>query len=171
MLLDDILIPCSYNIFGFIVASVLFLKGVECSNPQQDWVISPGQVRRTQLTPTTTLVSNWSLITAFLDFFNLKKWIPVFSVFLVGPLPESVIDACPVDITTTVELGTSSATVTWTEPIPTGIPVRVMLSSRSHSPGSFFPVGETTVLYLFEYGQSSTLSCLFVVTIETGKQV
>ncbi|XP_071845525.1 uncharacterized protein [Apostichopus japonicus] len=92
----------------------------------------------------------------------------LITVIAVGPLPSSVIDVCPVDIATTLELGTPNVQVSWIEPVPTGVPVAVTLMENTHSPGDLFMSGMTTVSYLFQDAQGNSLACEFVVTVVTA---
>ncbi|PIK54425.1 hypothetical protein BSL78_08638 [Apostichopus japonicus] len=89
----------------------------------------------------------------------------LITVIAVGPLPSSVIDVCPVDIATTLELGTPNVQVSWREPLPTGVPVAVALMENTHSPGDLFMLGMTNVSYLFQDAQGNSLACKFVVTV------
>ena len=60
-------------------------------------------------------------------------------------------------------------TVTWTEPTATdnsGMTPRVI---RTHQPGTSFPVGTTTVTYMFMDMTGNRAQCSFGVTI--GKSV
>ena len=81
-------------------------------------------------------------------------------IHVIVDTTEPLITGCPSNIST--ELGTA---VTWNEPTATdqsGTPQR----SRSHSPNTQFPIGVTTVRYLFTDTSSNTGACIF--TIEIG---
>ena len=43
------------------------------------------------------------------------------------------------------------------------------LTSKSHSPGAFFPPGERTVTYVFTDGAGNTAECSFTVTVREGE--
>ncbi|XP_072046400.1 hyalin-like [Amphiura filiformis] len=76
------------------------------------------------------------------------------------------ISECPNDIQTTTELGTSTTSVTWTEPTATdlsGTPSR----TRSHEPGATFTIGPTTVRYTFTDTSNNVATCTFTITVET----
>ncbi|PIK60260.1 putative hyalin-like [Apostichopus japonicus] len=118
------------------------------------------------------LTSLWVQQKYFVYYFNgnfelCKLFVTVLEV---GPLPSSVIDVCPVDIATTIELGTPNVQVSWIEPVPTGVPVAVTLMENTHSPGDLFMLGMTTVSYLFQDAQGNSLACEFVVTVVAGKK-
>ena len=76
--------------------------------------------------------------------------------------------ACINDITSTVATGVGGQTITWTEPTATDNSGIVTLASRSHAPGSFFPVGSTQVTYTYVDGAGNSASCSFTVTIVEG---
>ena len=82
-------------------------------------------------------------------------------------VPPTVL--CPNDITMTVPLGTPGITVRWDEPTAQDNSGVVTLSSRSHSPGQFFPVDSTTVTYEFRDPSGNTASCSFTVTLIASK--
>lgn len=87
---------------------------------------------------------------------------------VVDTIPPEI-ENCPTFLTDTVELGITGTTVIWTEPTATdasGIP---MLSNRTHSPGDFFSVGVTTVIYTFSDTSQNMAMCTFTVFIQTGK--
>ena len=69
------------------------------------------------------------------------------------------------DITRTIPAGLGATTVTWTEPTATDNSGSVSLQSRSHAPGSLFPVGTTTVTYTFVDSSGSTASTSFNVVV------
>ena len=77
------------------------------------------------------------------------------------------IHGCPNNITTTTELGTTSKSISWTEPTATdrsGTPTRV----RSHQPGAEFPLGVTSVRYTFTDASDNPVTCDFTITLESG---
>ena len=80
-------------------------------------------------------------------------------------MPPTV-NGCPADIQAKCELGTSGAIVTWVE--PTATDESQMTHTRSHEPSTEFPVGSTTVAYIFTDTASNTATCTFSVTVETG---
>ena len=78
---------------------------------------------------------------------------------------------CINDIFQTISSGVAGTTVTWTEPTATDDSGAVTLASRSHTPGSFFPVGTTQVSYVFVDGAGNSASCTFSVEITQGKSL
>ncbi|XP_072017164.1 hyalin-like [Amphiura filiformis] len=74
------------------------------------------------------------------------------------------ITRCPSNIKRTIELGPPVATVTWEEPSTTdlsGLPEM----TRSHQPGTGFPIGLTSVMYMFTDSSNNAVSCSFSITI------
>ena len=83
---------------------------------------------------------------------------------IVGP----VISGCPSGVTVYTGGGntTCAQTATWTE--PTSIDYcegTVAYASRSHAPGSTFPVGTTIVTYTFTDSKANSSVCNFNVTV------
>ena len=77
---------------------------------------------------------------------------------------------CINDIERTIELGTSSVPVVFVEPSATDISGQASLLSRSNAPGDSFPVGVTTVTYIFvDNAGNQADPCVFTVTVNTGK--
>ena len=81
---------------------------------------------------------------------------------------KPVILGCPSNITQVNDLGNCSAVVTWTEPTATDnctLPGSLVWT-KSHIPGSSFPVGTTTVTYTATDAVNNTsLVCSFTVTV------
>ena len=71
----------------------------------------------------------------------------------------------PSDITQNTDSGLATAVVTWTEPTATDNAGAVTLTS-SHSSGSTFGIGTTTVTYTAIDDAGNTVSDTFTVTIE-----
>ena len=87
---------------------------------------------------------------------------------LVDTTPPSV--TCIDDIVQTVELGTTSVVVFFTEPSATDISGTALLQSRTNAPGDSFPVGTTTVSYVFVDNSGNQADpCTFTVTVATGQ--
>ncbi|PIK61977.1 putative hyalin [Apostichopus japonicus] len=74
---------------------------------------------------------------------------------------------CTEDVPFEVELGTTGTIAVWTEPTATDISGVTSLTERSHSPGSFFSVGKTTVIYVFSDNTGNSATCIFCVCITT----
>ena len=68
-------------------------------------------------------------------------------------------------MTVNTDFGSASAEVTWTEPTASDNSGIVTLTS-SHSPGSAFVIGTTTVTYTATDDASNTVSVTFTVTVE-----
>lgn len=71
---------------------------------------------------------------------------------------------CPSNIDVTVPFGSSGTSVTWTEPIAVDNS-GVANSVASQSPGSFFTVGATNVVYTATDPSGNTGTCSFFVTV------
>ncbi len=89
-----------------------------------------------------------------------------FEVDVVDNTAPTIVGCSPVlDFSPSVE--SCGAFVSWVEPTATdncdGI---VLYSSRSHAPNSLFPIGNTTVVYVFTDGASNSSTCSFTVFVE-----
>ncbi|XP_071819452.1 uncharacterized protein [Apostichopus japonicus] len=78
---------------------------------------------------------------------------------------QPTISGCPANINVNVELGTTSATVTWIEPTAVDNSGVVNLITRSHAPNSAFPLGTTPVSYVFTDLSNNIAQCGFDVTV------
>ncbi|XP_030829219.1 mucin-3A isoform X29 [Strongylocentrotus purpuratus] len=86
------------------------------------------------------------------------------TIFSVDTTPPDV--TCAMNIIQSVELGTQSVPITYEEPTATDISGVAILTSQTHSPGNLFPVGQTTVTYIFADGAGNEADpCTFVITI------
>ncbi|XP_072013051.1 hyalin-like isoform X2 [Amphiura filiformis] len=75
-------------------------------------------------------------------------------------------DECPPgDITVTTPLGTDGRSVTYTEPTATDNSGIYTLVERSHSPGERFPIGTTTVRYVFQGLDGNIMTHEFDITV------
>ncbi len=72
------------------------------------------------------------------------------------------------DQTVTIPLGSGGTSVTWNEPRVTDNSGRFTLVSRSHSPGSQFPPGTTTVTYVYSDPSGNIAIYEFDVTVDEG---
>lgn len=81
-----------------------------------------------------------------------------------------MIENCPSDITETVSQGNTVATASWIEPTATDDSGMTPTRARSHSPGSSFPLGTTSVSYTFADGAGNRATCVFNVIV-TGMTV
>ena len=64
-----------------------------------------------------------------------------------------------------VPFGVPSTTVTWTEPTATDNSGMTPRMIRTHQPGDSFPVGTTTVTYMFMDMTGNRVQCSFGITI------
>ncbi|XP_022082334.1 uncharacterized protein LOC110974776 isoform X2 [Acanthaster planci] len=94
----------------------------------------------------------------------------IFTVTVIeqGDTVPPVVTSCPSDITQFVPFLSIGTTVTWTE--PTVVDNSGAFDTiQTHTSGSFFPVGESTVTYTFRDAASNEAVCSFVVrVIEQG---
>ena len=79
-----------------------------------------------------------------------------------------IIDGCPDDQFAIIELGLASAVVTFVEPTATDVSGTATLVTRSNAPGDSYPVGMTTVLYIFQDPTGNAATCSFLITVTTG---
>ncbi|XP_072014221.1 hyalin-like [Amphiura filiformis] len=80
-----------------------------------------------------------------------------------------VIRDCPVSsMSFVVPFGTSSRTVSWTEPTATDNSGLTPTVTQSHQPGGSFPIGTTDVTYTFTDMAGNMVVCSFSVIVETG---
>src|SRR5690606_28768995 len=76
---------------------------------------------------------------------------------------KPVFTSCPTDITLGAD-GLCEAIVNWTEPVATDNCAGVS-TSRSHAPGSVFPLGTTTVTYTATDAAGNIETCSFDVKV------
>ncbi|XP_072049004.1 uncharacterized protein [Amphiura filiformis] len=89
-----------------------------------------------------------------------------WSVIVTDVDKESpVILDIPDNILKNTDVGLSSATVSWTEPTASDNSESVTITS-SHTPGSSFFIGDTTVTYTAVDPSSNTVTASFIVTIQ-----
>lgn len=82
---------------------------------------------------------------------------------MVGATPTIT---CPGDVYVVTDGTLVDAVVRWIEPGPVA---GFVLLTQTHRPGDIFPVGQTTVMYLFLDTTAITLvSCEFIVMHEAG---
>ncbi|XP_071824175.1 uncharacterized protein [Apostichopus japonicus] len=75
---------------------------------------------------------------------------------------------CPVagSVGAVIELGMPNTMVAWPEPTAADRS-GTSVAQRSHAPGSSFPVGDTTVTYIFQDSAGNTAPCQFTVSVTT----
>jgi hypothetical protein len=94
------------------------------------------------------------------------------TVVTVATTPDTidpVISGCPAGVTVATGAGrmTCDQIATWTEPTAIDNCQGAMtFTTRSHAPGSLFPVGSTTVTYTFTDSSGNTSTCSFVVQVD-----
>ncbi|XP_072042250.1 hyalin-like isoform X2 [Amphiura filiformis] len=76
---------------------------------------------------------------------------------------QSAVMNCPNNIPTNVELGTKGTPVNWLEPWVTSPTGNGTLLAQTHTSGYSFPVGRTTVTYIFADVYRQLLTCSFDV--------
>ncbi|XP_072041247.1 scavenger receptor cysteine-rich domain superfamily protein-like [Amphiura filiformis] len=76
---------------------------------------------------------------------------------------QTVVTNCPLNITTNVELGTQGALAYWQDPWVTSPTGNGTLLAQTHTSGNVFPVGRTTVTYIFADVYRQLLTCSFDV--------
>ena len=85
-----------------------------------------------------------------------------------GDIVDPVIANCPTDITQIVAAGQTSATVIWTPPTATDnvTPTDQITMVATHAPGGQFPVGTTTVTYIFMDQAGNDATCSFNIIVQ-----
>ena len=78
---------------------------------------------------------------------------------------------CPSNIDGTVEAGSPGSIVTWKEPSAVDVSGNATLLIKTHSPGEFFHVGNTSVSYVFVDYANNMATCRFYVFISMGKWI
>ena len=87
--------------------------------------------------------------------------------FTVDTKAPEVLD-CSSNITQNVEAGLIGTVVTWKEPSAVDASGNVTLLIKTHSPGQFFPVGNTLVSYVFVDSLFHVATCCFFVLVTSG---
>ena len=85
----------------------------------------------------------------------------------VDSFPPVVI-GCPRSNSYTTPFGTFSQVATWIEPTATDDSGIMPTRRQSHAPGDRFPVGETTVSYIFLDLAGNEARCSFTITGKYG---
>nr|XP_054770575.1 hyalin-like [Lytechinus pictus] len=85
------------------------------------------------------------------------------NIITADTIPPVVI--CPLDVTQTVEIGTSPRQVFFDVPNVSDNSGSFSLVQASHQPGASFPTGSTTVTYTYTDGSQNSASCSFQVNI------
>lgn len=89
-----------------------------------------------------------------------------FVVEVKDIMPPLVSEVADITVTTGADHATCEQVVTWTEPVATdNCAGTLAYATRTHVPGSTFPVGTTTVTYIFEDASGNVTSRSFNVTV------
>ncbi|XP_071785173.1 uncharacterized protein [Asterias amurensis] len=89
----------------------------------------------------------------------------VVNIVEVDSIPP-VLTSCPGNLVEQVQFGVSGTTATWEEPTASdNTGQTVVISQRNFLPGSFFPVGDTTVTYVLMDPSGNEVTCQFIVTV------
>ena len=91
----------------------------------------------------------------------------IIFVYSVDTTPPVI--ACTNNVNTNVNLGQAGTTVSWVEPTATDNSGTANLASQTHQPGTFFPLGTTTVTYRFVDASGNSATCSFDVTVTPSK--
>ncbi|XP_071945813.1 hyalin-like [Antedon mediterranea] len=87
----------------------------------------------------------------------------IFTITVQGTHAQNV-TGCPEDFTLPTDYGNPNRVAFWIEPTATDSS-GVVSTSSSHTPGSIFHLGDTTVTYHFTDTLGNVASCEFIVTI------
>ncbi|XP_072051833.1 hyalin-like [Amphiura filiformis] len=79
-----------------------------------------------------------------------------------------VITGCPNTVRVSAPTGSTSAIATWTEPRATDNSGDTPIRTRTHTPGSPFPIGTTTVTYRFFDASGNIATCQFDVIVTSS---
>lgn len=100
-------------------------------------------------------------------YFRLNLTYGVFNLTVDRSAPMCV--DVPTGVSATVAQGLPGSEVSWTEPTCVDFSGTARVTSRSHFPNSFFPVGSTDVTYICSDDSGNTESCVFTVTVVPGE--
>ncbi|XP_071814131.1 uncharacterized protein [Apostichopus japonicus] len=119
---------------------------------------SPGQTFPVGSTVVTYIFADTSDNNAICSF--------MVTVITMDTTPPTISN-CPATQSISVELGLTEGNVIWVEPSATDLSGTADLSVRSHAPGSEFPLGQTTVMYIFVDASMNANICQFIVIVNT----
>ena len=126
---------------------------------------TPGSVFPVGLTTVTYTATDAALNVSAVCSFTVR----------VNDTEKPVISGCPSNIVQSNDAGLCSAVVTWTEPTATDncTAAGALVWTKSHTPGSVFPVGLTTVTYTAtDAALNVSAVCSFTVRVnDTEKPV
>jgi gliding motility-associated-like protein len=160
-------VVCPFSSFNYFTANVV--------GHTYSWVVTGGTINGSSTGPSINI--NWGAAgsgsvtlteSASAGCFTIQNY-PVNKVDAGNP---SIV-GCPANITVSASPGTCSAVATWLEPFATDLCTSAgsLVWSKSHLPGSSFPVGITTVIYSVQDQSGNTSApCSFTVTV-TDNQV
>src|SRR5690554_1516955 len=115
-----------------------------------------------------------SISTNTYDYQPLRKYVSLRPGYEIADLSHSnfrQIFGCLVDFTVNVDAGTCGAVVTWIEPTTSDNSVFTITQTSGPTRGSFFPLGQTTVIYTETDTTEITPDtyCSFVITVEDNE--
>lgn len=92
------------------------------------------------------------------------------SFYMLVDMTPPTIFQCPDEVRWVVELGTTTAIVTYDEPLATdNSNAPMLLLSQTCRSGDTFPVGESACVYVFADPDGNTATCTFYIVITIGK--
>ena len=99
-----------------------------------------------------------------------QAYIILFVLYLLVDTQAPVVSNCPTNtITSTLPVGTSVVTVSWTEPTANDNSQLQVQVDQTNSPGQFFRQGSEEVVYTFRDSVNNVAECRFMVVV-TGKE-
>jgi gliding motility-associated-like protein len=76
---------------------------------------------------------------------------------------------CPADITAKAEPGKKGATITWTPPTAKAFCAGTVIITSNNQPNTFYPIGNTVVVYTATDQSGNTLTCSFNINVSDGE--
>ncbi len=140
-----------------------------CTHPPTiKYYLNFGAGNQTEITSPHFFAVGTTTVTAVATDASNNNSTPCSFTVKVNDVEAPVISGCPSPIT--VQTGPNnpncSQTATWTEPTANdNCDGPVAFFSRSHAPGSAFPVGTTQVTYTFKDSKGNTNTCQFNVVV------
>lgn len=153
---QDIVLPAINGVCGRVVTYALptFTDNCGATMQQTDGTgLNSGQIF-----PQGTTVQTYTITDA-----SGNSSVCTFTIKITDDqLP--ILTGCPADITINAAPGLCSAKANWAPPTPSDNCPGFILTT-SHLPGSWFPVGETTVTYTVTDASGNPTSCSFIVKV------
>ncbi|KAJ8039919.1 Hyalin [Holothuria leucospilota] len=98
---------------------------------------------------------------------NTESCVFPVTVIAIDTTPPQCVNL-PNEISKTVKLGTPGIEISWIEPTCSDISGTASITTRSHTPPSFFSVGMATVSYTCTDLSGNSETCTFPVTVSTA---